>query len=96
MCVVKFRNSKHYTYYYYTISFFSVIEKVLSFLIHIREQNNEIVKLLKKEITPTTLTQFRLEDLPVNLPISTQTDLDILETFLKDKKNFSTMVNIYY
>lgn len=54
------------------------------------------MRLLNNKATPTTLTQFRLEDLPVNLPISIQTDLDILETFLKDNQNFSAMVNIYY
>lgn len=69
----------------------------MSFLIHIREQNNEILTLLNnKQVIPNTSAQFRFEDLPVNLPVSTQADLDILEIYLQTNQNLSTMVNICY
>ncbi|RLU23883.1 hypothetical protein DMN91_004091 [Ooceraea biroi] len=71
-----------------------VIKKIFSLLVDIKEQNNKILSLLnEKQVTSNTLAhnQFRLQDLPVNLPLSTQADLDILETYLKNSQNVSTM-----
>ncbi|KMQ91808.1 hypothetical protein RF55_8283 [Lasius niger] len=55
---------------------------------------SKIVRLNDKAnetLSPSLSPQFRLEDLPVNLPVSTQADLNILETYLKSNQNLSTM-----
>jgi len=71
---------------------------MFSLLIHIKEQNNKILALFNdKQIAPNTLSQFTLEDLPVNLPVSTQAELDSFENYLKNNQNnFSSMVNTCY
>jgi len=78
--------------------FFSVTKKIFSFLFHIKEQNKKILALFNdKQIAPNTSAQFTLEDLPVNLPVSTQAELDSFENYLKNNQNnLSSMVNICY
>lgn len=79
-------------YYYFIFSY----KKILSLLIHIKEQNKEILTILHDKRTTATTSQFRLKDLAVKLPVSTERDLQNLETYLKNDENLSIMVNICY
>ncbi|KAF5303534.1 hypothetical protein FQR65_LT18972 [Abscondita terminalis] len=68
-------------------------EVVLNTLVGIQEQNKEILKYLRN-IYQGTKTVQKLPELPVQLPITTESDLDTLETYLTtNKENVLHLVN---
>ncbi|KAF5277497.1 hypothetical protein FQR65_LT03834 [Abscondita terminalis] len=68
----------------------------LSVLMQIREQNSKILDLLNKKITGSFIdtSDFELpKNLPVQLPISTNHELLLLEQYLLIKENLQSMQN---
>lgn len=57
---------------------------------YIKEQNSQIVTLLKEKVVSQP-TEFS-DELPVELPLSEQKDLNCLEAFIQDKENFKSLV----
>ncbi|KAJ8966436.1 hypothetical protein NQ314_003534 [Rhamnusium bicolor] len=67
-------------------------EKLLSLLLHVREQNNQILEILNKN--KSTLTdQFLPEDIPISLPLDNNEDLLKLETYLSETNNAATLTS---
>lgn len=59
----------------------------------IKEQNNQILNILNnKGGNPAIIKTFSLTDLPVELPISSQEDLNRLEEFLHTTENLNNFV----
>lgn len=63
-------------------------------LLHIREQNLQIIQLLKSK-NPSNPAPLINPDFPVNLPIDTEENLEIFETFLKENENLNVLVRYY-
>lgn len=76
------------------VSFLDFQIKSLSLLLQIREQNDQILSLLKKRHKPSTSLYTTLPaDLPIALPLKAHHDVDSLESYLeKDKDNCTALV----
>lgn len=62
---------------------------MVSLLLHIREQNFQILQWINKQYSSSslTITSSLSEDFPVKLPVSSITDLQKIENYLLENTN---------
>lgn len=79
----------------YIFHFLGIQRKILEKLFTIEEQNQEIISILKtqKNSTGSNIISFIQPNLPVELPIKNLDDVQVLERFLNEKRNFEELVS---
>nr|CAI5857696.1 unnamed protein product [Callosobruchus analis] len=70
------------------------IKKILSILLTIKEQNNQIIQLFKKE-GPSWQISGGCPELPVTRPIKLEEDLNTLDHFLKENQKQADSLCVY-
>lgn len=73
-------------------NFFYTGLKILKEVLFIKEQNKGILEALNNRGTGTL--RKLPEDIPVDLPLRTETDLSMLETYLENKTKLNELVSI--
>lgn len=67
----------------------STLKVVIRILYQIKEQNQQILSHLSKS---SHVVNNRLPEIPVNLPVHTQEDIDTLENYLVTRENLFALV----
>ncbi|XP_018563990.1 uncharacterized protein LOC108905537 [Anoplophora glabripennis] len=65
-------------------------KRMITLLLEVREQNNKILATITKQAL-TNITDFLAPDLPVNLPVQSEEDLNELCIYLSCKANVETL-----
>lgn len=67
-------------------------KKIISYLVAIKNQNNEIIACLKEKENSSAV-RINLEDLPIQLPAKTSDDIQLLEDYLNDEGKLTALVS---
>lgn len=73
--------------------FAEINPKLLALLTHIKEQNDVIIALLESKATTNTTTLP--SDFPVELPVTNEENLNIVEEYINKQQNFSYLVSYW-
>ena len=75
--------------------FLGTQSQLIALVAQVKEQNKEILAILKKN-NPQSAPRYILPDnIPVQLPVTTQEELNVLEDFIQDKENLFALVSLY-
>ncbi|KAK4886767.1 hypothetical protein RN001_003038 [Aquatica leii] len=70
-------------------------KKLMTLLIHIRHQNDQILtRINQNSVSPLTVNQLPV-DLPVHLPITTIEEIQKIENYLEDQNKLSALVSYF-
>lgn len=73
------------------------VRNILSLLLHIKEQNNQILSWIDKQHIKAITAPYSLPtDLPVTFPMKDLADIEFLEEYLSSDENLNALVRQKY